>query len=132
MSARDLLHRLVDDLDESDVSLVASLAEADNDPDSSGRIEELLGRIPPRSERRRRSLALVALVLLVEPTTGHGGDRTAMRQQNVANALGSLRAERLEPSPEAMHDARAYESGALTAREFYAATLARSRRAASR
>lgn len=132
MSARDLLHRLVDDLDESDASLVASLAESANDPDSSNRIEELLDRIPPRSERRRRSLALVALVLLVEPTTGHGGDRTAMRQQNVANALGSLRAEGLEPSQEAMNDARAYESGVLTAREFYQATLARSRRAPNR
>lgn len=131
MSPRDLLHRLVDDLDESDASLVASLAEADNDQDSSDRIEELLDRIPPRSDRHRRSLALVALVLLVEPTTGHGGDRTAMRQHNVANALGSLRAEGLEPSPEALSDARAYESGNLTAREFYAATLARSRRASS-
>src|ERR1044072_3768857 len=110
MSPRDLLHRLVDGLDESDVSLVASLAEADNDSDSSDRIEELLGRIPPRSERHRRSLALVALVLLVEPITDHGGDRMAMRHLNVADALGSLRAEGLEPSSEALSDARAYES----------------------
>jgi hypothetical protein len=53
----------------------------------------------------------------------------AFRKDNVADALGSVMAEGLEPSGHARADALAYEAGDMTADELCAAALDRARAA---
>lgn len=47
------------------------------------------------------------------------------RTQNVEDALGSIRAEGLEPSEQFVRDAQSYVEGHLTSQELYERTLAR-------
>jgi hypothetical protein len=153
MSARDLLHRLVDDLDEADATLVASLAtdeatadvSSDVDGPQGDRILLLIKKLQAhlQNDQPGTSMSIITLVLLARPARtvdllrylllpDAGAGDAAWRTDNVRDALGSVRAEGLEPSDSALQDAAAYEAGEMTAEELYAAALRRAGSAAAR
>jgi hypothetical protein len=180
VSPRDLLHRLVDDLDEADAMLVASLVSAmgprdtDNQADIvhvetdgrlavyqlktlqaavktgrwSARARDTLREYINNASHPRRG-AVLLFVLLSQPPVAireeilHSvlaprdpnslpGAVRVNREENVADALGSIRAEGLEPSNEAHGHARAYAAGEMTADELSAAALERAHSAGRR
>lgn len=178
VNARDVLHRLVDELDDGDALLLASAAsgpagsrmqtaeKADLVRSESARLlttmnarilqqaadsgiwpeqaqialHEWLAKL--RQDPRRFAVASLIFVTrpphdvreLIASTLASWQQDLARserirtgRAQVVADALGSVRAEGLEPSPETRRQAARYEAGQISADEVCAEALVRAR-----
>ncbi|MPZ27887.1 MAG: hypothetical protein GEV12_16120 [Micromonosporaceae bacterium] len=178
MNARDVLHRLVDDLDDGDALLFASAASGPTG--SRMQTEEKADLVRSESERLLtaaqasilqraadsgiwpeqaqtalrewlaklrqdpRRFAVLSLIFVTGPPQDvreriaatlaswqrdlASSERTrADRARIVADALGSVRAEGLEPSTETRQQAARYEAGQTSADEVYAEALGRAR-----
>jgi hypothetical protein len=161
VTARDVLHRLVDDLDEEDAEVLALVAA---DQSEAARLITAIqakalkqlsesGIWPEQAQialRRsfeelkddpRRS-AVITLVLAVwqdvqrevaAALTSRPRDpanvvpAAAERALTVADALGSVRAEGLEPTAAAFSDFASYEAGRVMAEDLYESALRRAR-----
>lgn len=178
MTAHDLLHRLVDDLDEDDAKLLASIAavrpsdrphtdlsedfvrlesarlltavqadalqQAINSGIWSEQAQTALRDWLDKSGNNPKHLVIITLILVAQPPqdlrrqiasalvswheAGAGTEAgRARRERVVVDALGSVRAEGLEPSADFLRDSAEYEAGRMKAEDLYQSALLRAR-----
>jgi hypothetical protein len=136
VSGRDVLHRLVDDLDEEDAALLASIVDGEEHgvrAEAQEALRNWLQRLDPQR------LAVLSLAVLREQVSAgltawrekQADAESARREQVVADVRGSLRLEGLVPSSEADRASAEYVVGRISADELYARALRRVRAATS-
>jgi hypothetical protein len=137
VNGRDVLHRLVDDLDEDDAALLASIVDGEKSSAVHAEAHEALRNWLQRLDPQR--FAVLSLAVLREQVTAalaawrekQADAERVRREQVVADVRGSLRMEGLEPSSEADRAAANYVAGRISADELYAQALRRVRAATS-
>lgn len=136
MSGREVLHRLVDELDEEDAALLASIVDGEENG-ARAEAQEALRNWLQRLDPQR--FAVLSLAVLREQVTAalaawrekQADAESARREQVVSDVRGSLRLEGLVPSSEADRTAADYVAGRISADELYARALRRVRAATS-
>lgn len=136
MSGREVLHRLVDELNEEDAALLASIVDGEEDG-ARAEAQEVLRSWLQRLDPQR--FAVLSLAVLRDQVTAaltawrdqQAEAESARRAQVVADVRGSLRLEGLVPSSEADRTAADYVAGRISADELYARALRRVRAATS-